>query len=163
VSVLTDRGRAMQVRGVKEVIPAFASGEVYDEERFREMKRENPYFLNDAHGEETVEHQKCEERRGENDDGFLVGYRVPQLSRSFLEGLGKDLINNKGNAKSIVENPKYVSSAPYATDGDLKTDPYDLSFLGSDCGSERGGRRKDLLLENYSSAVPGYTGKRRDV
>ena len=83
----------------------------------------------------------------------FVGFRAVGAnclgSGSFLEGIGREI--TKG---AHFDAPKFVSTAPFATDGNLPTDPYKTAS---------GERKKDLLLENFSSVVPGYTGKRRFI
>ena len=68
---------------------------------------------------------------------------------SFLKEIGEAVTANLSSVCPSMGN--VLSTAPYATDGSLPTDPYK---------SVSGERRKDLLLENFSSVVPGYTGKR---
>ncbi len=83
-----------------------------------------------------------------NDPTDLIGFRANFTSftdQNFLREIGDAV----GASLSSVTIP--CSTAPFATDDNLPTDPY---------RSESGERRKDLLLENFSSVVPGYTGKR---
>ena len=127
VSRLTDNGRAMHIRGKKTVVP-------------------------DNH-EEGNNSERAKRRRDGNIAGNTESPPSPflnndgqDLSKSLLDGLAVDVAKNVQAAKCVA-----VSSSPYATDGNLPTDPY----IAAD-----GHRKKDLLLENYSSVIPGYTGKR---
>jgi len=119
----TDRGRSMHVSGLKR------------KKTCEVVKTSTLCLIPD----------ECFKKCSTTSDGSLTGSNKPfSYSSSFLEGLGKVLVK-----KGIHKSAKYVSTAPYATDGKLPIDPYNLT----------GERRKDLLLENYSSVVPGYTGK----
>ena len=137
VSRLTDNGRAMHIRGKKTVVSS-KHGESADNNSERAKRQKNdgsteltPFLHND--GQDLTK---------------LAGYRSHQggTSKSLLDGLAVDVAKNIQTAKCMA-----VSSSPYATDGNLPTDPY----IAAD-----GHRKKDLLLENYSSVIPGYTGKR---
>jgi len=133
VSRLTDKGRAMHIRGKKTVVPGNHE-EGDDGERAKRPQEEGtdqtPFLHND--GQDLTK---------------LAGYRSRQGSKSLLDGLAIDVAKNVENATKCMA----VSLSPYATDGNLPTDPY----IAAD-----GHRKKDLLLENYSSVIPGYTGKR---
>ena len=132
---LTDNGRAMHIRGKKTLVPDNHE-ESNNSERAKSRKEDGnteqtPFLHND--GQDLTK---------------LAGYRSHQggASKSLLDGLAVDVAKNVQTAKCMA-----VSSSPYATDGNLPTDPY----IAAD-----GHRKKDLLLENYSSVIPGYTGKR---
>ena len=158
VRQLTTYGRSIHIRGRKQTIPAFelaASG--FQKEEHAEIRKENPYALNndyDVCATEDIEFKEqrfSSKSRGKNtfdsnlQNNDYIGFRSHkrEATKSFLAGLGKQIID-KVEAKPIA-----ISVAPYATEGNLPTDPYMTSS---------GERRKDLLLENYSIAVPGYTG-----
>eukprot|EP00559_Dactyliosolen_fragilissimus_P000884 CAMPEP_0184867664 /NCGR_PEP_ID=MMETSP0580-20130426/27457_1 /TAXON_ID=1118495 /ORGANISM="Dactyliosolen fragilissimus" /LENGTH=256 /DNA_ID=CAMNT_0027368087 /DNA_START=82 /DNA_END=852 /DNA_ORIENTATION=+ len=117
----TDNGRSMQVRGLKRM------QEVAENETKASQGSNN---LNNTVKSSIL----CEKLFSSNSH-----------TSSFLANLGKEL------AKENLGATKYVSTAPFATDGNVPTDPYRTA---------NGERRKDLLLENYSCVVPGYTGKR---
>mmetsp|Transcript_42594 Transcript_42594/g.129282 ORF Transcript_42594/g.129282 Transcript_42594/m.129282 type:complete len:194 (-) Transcript_42594:24-605(-) len=133
IDQLTDAGRSMHVRGKKEATRRSVDprGDAAIREGFSGLHDGEDDAFNEVRNDGT-------------DPTNLIGYRSGGMSKSFLSGLGKELAESVGATR-------YVSTAPYATDGDGPTDPYE----GKD-----GQRRKDLLLENFSSIVPGYTGKR---
>ena len=129
LSQLTHNGRSMHVRGLKKIEPRSASNS-------------NVEALPNTVGEDGNT-SKLGSARNPDD---LIGFRTPcGATKSLLSGLGKEL------AKEI-KCTRYVSPAPYATDGNVPTDPY-MTATGE--------RRKDMLVENYSSVVPGYTGTHR--
>ena len=86
----------------------------------------------------------------ERNDGLdlsnLAGYRSQRGGerRSFVDGLAAEVARSFSAPQGVTS-----FSAPYATDGILPTDPY---------VSASGERRKDLILENYRTIIPGYTG-----
>lgn len=136
VSRLSDNGRAMHIRGKKTVVSSKHEESDNNSERAKRHKNDGsteltPFLHND--GQDLTK---------------LAGYRSHQggASKSLLDGLAVDVAKNIQTAKCMA-----VSLSPYATDGNLPTDPY----IAAD-----GHRKKDLLLENYSSVIPGYTGKR---
>ena len=138
VSRLTDNGRAMHIRGKKTVVvPGNHEESDYNCERAKRQKKDGS----------TEQNAPFRHNNGQ-DLTKLAGYRSHQggASKSLLDGLAVDVAKNVQTAKCMA-----VSSSPYATDGNLPTDPY----IAAD-----GHRKKDLLLENYSSVIPGYTGKR---
>ena len=127
---LTDNGRSMQVRGRKR------KSDISNQK----LKTFCPKRDNTGDNQMNIEKTNA-------DPMDLVGFRAHTHGRSsFLDGLGSEI------AKTTNEATKFVSTTPYATDGNLPTDPY--------CINANGDRRKDLLLENFSSVVPGYSGKR---
>ena len=73
----------------------------------------------------------------------FIGFRSKQ--NFFLKDIGKEIANTTNFSSAPV------LTAPFATDENLPTDPYK---------GISGERKKDLLLENFSSVVPGYTGMR---
>jgi hypothetical protein len=82
----------------------------------------------------------------------LIGFRhhTGGHMKSMTAGLGADV------ARSLRRPEKKktgLNSAPFATDGNLPTDPYMTS----------NGRSKDMFMENYKSggAIIGFTGNRR--
>jgi hypothetical protein len=74
----------------------------------------------------------------------FIGFRSNQ--NFFLKEIGKEIANTTNFTSTNI-----VITAPFATDENLPTDPYK---------GASGERKKDLLLENFSSVVPGYTGMR---
>ena len=116
----------------------------YDEEIAQKLRSENPYLY--YSNNENCDKAKMPRRKG-NSNNDLVGFRAHKggAVKGLLSDIGKEI------AQNIYQNNTHVAPAPYATDGNLPTDPY----LSAD-----GQRRKDLLLENFSSVTPGYTGKR---
>ena len=149
IGQMTDAGRSMHVRGKKPIVAAYEKTRLFDLESAARVREENPYTLNDGPAEEegrNVKGEGAEEDIGVSSDFCLVRHRARRdgMSQSFLFGIGAEVA-------SLVGPTSYVSSAPYATAGGGPTDPFELD----------GERRKDLLFENYASAVPGYTGKRR--
>ena len=134
---LTDNGRSMHVRGRKR--------------RASVNKNGISTFNYNSLSENESRNYGSEESCGSNEDLFdFVGFRAVDSSRCksacFLKHIGKEIAKD-----TKFEAPKFVSTAPFATDGNLPTDPYK---------TVSGERKKDLLLENFSSVVPGYTGKR---
>mmetsp|Transcript_12170 Transcript_12170/g.14845 ORF Transcript_12170/g.14845 Transcript_12170/m.14845 type:complete len:280 (+) Transcript_12170:114-953(+) len=154
VHQLTDYGKSMHIRGRKETIPAFEKNNKFDKDVARLIRMENPYLLNEHNGVRTLSDGKIIRHVDEehpandrNDSPYnLVGFRAHKggVMESLLSGLSKEV------AKT-VESKRCVASAPYATGGNLPTDPYKCAD---------GERRKDLLIENFSNTTPGYTGKR---
>ena len=129
LSQLTHNGRSMHVRGLKKIEPRSASNSFVE-----------------AVPHDVEEDDSTSKLRTARNPDDLIGFRTPSgATKSLLSGLGKEL------AKEI-KCTRYVSPAPYATDGNVPTDPY-MTATGE--------RRKDMLIENYSSVVPGYTGTHR--
>ena len=160
IDSLTEKGKSMYVRGKKEVTAMYENAGQYDPN----APRENPYAINSANSnsfERELEireaRMKAEGMKNDNIVGYseglgdMVGFRQnPQGGQqtSMLAGLGKAV------AKSAAfDRPKHIVSAPFATDGNLPTDPYAQS------GGGRG--TKDMFLENFNKSIPGYTGSRR--
>mmetsp|Transcript_4944 Transcript_4944/g.14025 ORF Transcript_4944/g.14025 Transcript_4944/m.14025 type:complete len:241 (-) Transcript_4944:1189-1911(-) len=129
MSRLTDTGRAKHIRGKKTDVPDCEKG----------MKEDEGHSSGDGDATRFL-------RNDGQDLTKLAGYRSTGASQSLLDGLAVDVAKNVKTTNCMA-----VSSSPYATDGNLPTDPY----VAAD-----GHRKKDLLLENYSSVIPGYTGKR---
>ena len=128
-------------RGKKSILPAYEHVRPFDESVAARIRRENPYLLNDVNcGDYGVKVNDAISddpfSRDSALNGSLIGYRSHRggAARSFLDGLGKKV------APVVPPSKHVISPAPYATDGDVPTDPY---------ATEDGGRRKDLLLENY--------------
>ena len=93
----------------------------------------------------TRENEPCckSEENIRKDPTNFIGFRASNVrvtcnDSSFLKDLGDAVVNLR-------------SSASFVTDAVTPFDPYK---------SASGERRKDLLYENFSSVVPGYTGKR---
>uniref|UniRef100_A0A7S2L4T3 Uncharacterized protein n=1 Tax=Leptocylindrus danicus TaxID=163516 RepID=A0A7S2L4T3_9STRA len=144
IDQLTGTGRSMHVRTKKRATPAFEQMRAYNEEIAQKLRSENPYLY--YSNNENCDKAKMPRRKG-NSNIDLVGFRAHKggAVKGLLSDIGKEI------AQNIYQNNTHVAPAPYATDGNLPTDPY----LSAD-----GQRRKDLLLENFSSVTPGYTGKR---
>lgn len=141
INRLTGTGRAMHIRGKKQAVPEFEKESSFDPERARRLREENPYNLNEG----GLDAAQVEFQVNDGKDlSKLAGYRAS--SQSLISGLASEVAKGVKKSKCVT-----VSSSPFATDGNLPTDPY-LSANGE--------RKKDMLLENYSSIVPGYTGKR---
>ena len=138
VEQLTESGRSMHICGKKSTVPAYENVRPFDSSVAARMRRENPYSLNDGDCNNDKEPFSEAHASGEGTtNGNLIGYRAHRggTARSFLAGLGKEV------ALVLPPSKHVIAPAPYATDGDLPTDPYATSD---------GGRRKDMLLENYS-------------
>ena len=133
---LTDNGRSKHVRGKKQITSVNNDSII------------TPNCTSLSHDESG--NDALEETCGLKDSFDFVGFRAVNSSQygstSFLKHIGKEIAKDTN-----FEAPKFVSTAPFATDGNLPTDPYK---------TVSGERKKDLLLENFSSVVPGYTGKR---
>lgn len=131
---LTNNGRSIHVRGRKQRII-----EVEDEDRHR---------VSHETYQQSCTAESTKRPTNESDDPKdLIGFRAKFKSftdPSFLREIGESV-------GALMPNVISCSNAPFATDNNLPTDPYK---------SASGERRKDLLLENFSSVVPGYTGKR---
>ena len=143
VDQLTSGGKSMYVKGKREVKPAFENPNQYDPN----ARRENPYDAQQSAFERELNNRNPPaDSNGDPDN--LIGFRQHNggQQKSFLSGLGKEVARNPDFKK-----PKNVTTAPFATDGNLPTDPY---------ASAKGGRSKDLFVENYSRGMPGYTGRR---
>lgn len=149
IDQLTCTGRSMHVRSKRGSRPAFENVNEYNSGKAELIRRENPYLNSSNLTECKGDHDIVPQRNDGTDLNNLIGYRSHHggIMKSFLSGLSKEV------ATDIYQSNTYVSSAPFATDGDLPTDPY----YYTSCENER---RKDLLLENFSSTTPGYTGKR---
>lgn len=144
VRQLTTYGRSIHIRSKKQTTPAFElAGIGFDESQNVAIRRENPYILLQKNNTKTMNLAQNQSKTNFSGcDG--MGYRSHQggVAKSFLAGLGKQIMD-KVNGKALMP------VAPFATESNLPTDPY-MNALGE--------RRKDLLLENYSIALPGYTG-----
>lgn len=164
---LTFAGRAMHVRSKKSATPAFENVKPYNNEIASQLRyTENPYLLCDRNLKRS-EISDVNFRNDGSDMANLVGYRshhhggttaasahclLSNLSKEMTESIiSNDSASMKSKAFSFSGGLGGIGGAPFATDANLPTDPY----ISSD-----GDRRKDLLLENFSSATPGYTGKR---
>ena len=133
---LTNNGRSIHVRGRKRRTI------ISENEKQPEPKIEDKNTTSIIHNS----------GRSSNHPTDLIGFRAKFTSctdPSFLKEIGEAVTASFSNASPSTTS--IVPSAPYATDVNLPTDPY---------RSASGERRKDLLLENFSSVVPGYTGKR---
>jgi hypothetical protein len=159
IDQLTDKGRGMYVRGKKDVEAMYEQDMRmggYDA-RVGEYVRQtqNPYEivknggmplgvnddpLNDGGG-----------GAGGRGEESLIGFRHHNGGhmKSMTAGLGAEV------ARSLrrPEKKTGINSAPFATDGNLPTDPY----MGPN------GRSKDMFMENYKNggAIIGFTGNRK--
>jgi len=139
INQLNTKGRSMHVRGKKKTTPAFEEASTFNANKALKIKKENPYRLNDGL-DHKIESDTMESTSfNEYNSSFHYNNK-----RSFLSGLVKEIAGN-------IDSIKPVPVAPYATEGHLATDPY-ISSEGERC--------KNMLLENYKCALPGYTGKR---
>jgi len=173
VDQMTVGGKSMYVKGKRDVKPAYENAGQYDERTGAELRGQNPYALN-ASGSAFERYvseatSRCCSLRSQtltsiyrelaisqqqhqpppNPDEELIGFRQHQGGKntSFLKGLGKEVARSKE-----FQKPKNVVTAPYATEGNLPTDPYK---------NANGERSKDMFVENFkSSKMPGYTGRR---
>lgn len=133
---LTNKGRSIHVRGRKRrtITSENIRQHGYSQEDGNIERNERKVNLHDSH-----------------DPRDLIGFRAKFTSctdPAFLKEIGDAVSAALPDISPCLSG---VATAPYATDGNLPTDPY---------RSASGERRKDLLLENFSSVVPGYTGKR---
>jgi hypothetical protein len=141
---LTEKGRRMRVRG-KTMKPPTGEHDNQQRERGGSPGLEsNSPFDKDL---PPLPSQYKEDLQ--QDKSFsLVGCRS-NYSKSIFSALGKGIIAaDKSFAKTTS-----IPSAPFATQANLPTDPYQVAH-----GS---GRQKDMLRENFSPVVPGYTAKWR--
>ena len=128
---LTDHGRCMHVSGRRR--PELKKVEEEDSNNVMETKSAND--------------ESCTVK----DPSDLVGFRV---NFTKLTSTDPSILREVGDV--VAKMPKrmnpndLLSSAPFAT----QVGPIDPYMNAS------GERRKDMLVENYSSVVPGYTGKR---
>lgn len=88
---------------------------------------------------------------GSSNNNFAAGNEHSMLTHNFMKDIAKQLAESPHILEVRCSKSFGSGTAPFATDGNLPTDPYQTAS---------GERRKDLLLENFSSVVPGYTGKR---
>jgi len=144
--------QSMYVRGKKEIKAAYESAGTYDERVGQELRGQNPYTSNEqrevSFEEEVMRQQAKREMSAQQQQQHgLIGFRQHKggQQKSFLADLGKEVARS-----ATFQKPKHVVTAPFATEGNLPTDPY----------AHDGGRSKDLFLENYKGQIPGYTGRR---
>lgn len=133
---LTDKGRSMCIRGKKPKPEMDTTVDTYCTSEPK-VKGSVPSASHDT-----------------NDRDF-VGFRGRVQSCASDPSILKEICDKFNEMKFSGEFGKYkVTTAPYATEGNkLPTDPY-LSSNGNRC--------KNLLVENFTYAVPGYSGKRRN-
>jgi hypothetical protein len=161
---LTNNGRSIHVRGKKRRTVTtnedYALEDLSEEENSLEEERRRK-------STDTISIVDMKRIHGDNssdvDPQDLIGFRGGQFisctkNPIFLKEIGEAVGSSAFlSSKKEGELPYCdsiggsISNAPYASDCNLPTDPYK-------CAS--GERRKDMLLENFSSVVPGYTGKR---
>ena len=158
VKQLTTYGRSIHIRGRRQTVPVFElAAQGFDQGLHDAIQNENPYWLNESHeidpnkdhdNDDTNNDEKQGKKKVMKQDLNFIGYRSHKggAAKSFLTGLGKQIMDK---VQETTAKTSSVTVAPFATEGNLPTDPYMTSV---------GERRKDLLLENYSIAVPGYTG-----
>ena len=149
IDQLNFHGRSMHVRGKKQTKPMFEQDKLshFNPRKAILLRRENPYLLS----EEKDDDDDDDDSIKEEEEISYKGNNSFNSNRSLLAGIAQK-ISKDINFKNPSSLPT-MTPAPFATDGNLKTDPY-MSFDGE--------RRKDLALENYKYAVAGYTGKRQN-
>ncbi len=135
---LTNNGRSIHVRGRKRRTI------VSDDEKQPEHPKK------DEQSSSNMNNNNSTNFNYSDDPTDLIGFRAKFTSFSCTD---PSFLKEVGEAVTAVSplTRGSISTAPYATDGNMPTDPYK---------SASGERRKDLLMENFSSVVPGYTGKR---
>lgn len=142
IDQLTEYGKSIHTRGKSQITPAFESAQPFDAKKAGQVRGENPYALNDGEGSAKIDASRAEE----NDDN-LIGYRSHRggTARSFLAGLGKQVA-----AELPPASQHTVAPGPFATEGNLPTDPY---------ATEDRGRRKDCwkMMQVVLSAL--YTSQ----
>jgi len=156
IDQLTDKGRGMYVRGKKDVEAMYEQdmrmggydARVGDYVR----KTQNPYAINKNGGMPL----RYDEAQGSGAAGTsggeesLIGFRHHKGGhmQPMTAGIGADVMRSLKRPEK-----RTVVTAPYATEGNLPTDPY----------ASKNGRSKDMFLENYKSgeAIVGFTGTRR--
>ena len=141
IDQLNFHGRSMHVRGKKQTKSMFEQDKLspFNSSKAILLRKENPYLLS------AEDHDSIEEGETNNNTHHsLIGNR--SLLTGIAQKISKDL--KFKNPSSLPT----MTPAPFATDGNVKTDPY-MSFDGE--------RRKDLAVENYKYSVAGYTGKRQ--
>jgi len=153
IDQLTDKGRGMYVRGKKDVEAMYEAdmrNGGYDERVGKYVRQtQNPYEIVKNGGMPLgyVETQNVGGGGGGGDS--LIGFRYHQGGhmKSMTAGLGAEV------AKSMRPQKKHLVTAPYATEGNLPTDPW----------ATGNGRSKDMFIENFKSdgAIVGFTGKKR--
>jgi hypothetical protein len=84
---------------------------------------------------------------GVNHASKVVGFRSGSIKLNFSD---PKFLKGVGDAMEKLQK----LNSPFATDISAPFDPYRTAT---------GERRKDLLLENFRSVVPGYTGKRTSI
>jgi hypothetical protein len=155
---LTNNGRSMHVRGRQPRTEK-------QHEREKDDPKGKTSNVNHNHNNNSNDNNNTDSSTRTNgnidDPSDLIGFRANFTSctkdRNFLKEIGEavtaNLTNIHGHGHGHVSSSvcSVVSTAPYATETNLPTDPY----IGAN-----GERRKDLLLENFSSVVPGYTGRK---
>ena len=160
IDQLTDKGRGMYVRGKKDVEAMYEQDMRmggYDARVGEYVKQtQNPYEIV-KNGGMPLRYDDPQNGGGGGGGGgggeeSLIGFRhhTGGHMKSMTAGLGADV------ARSLRRPEKKktgLNSAPFATDGNLPTDPYMTS----------NGRSKDMFMENYKSggAIIGFTGNRR--
>lgn len=141
IEQLTDFGRAIHVRGKKAVTPSFEKDQNYDL-LFAKQQKEGFKFDANSFGKENNSSNDSDQEQKFHYD--LVGFRAYEAG---CVERGKSLIDNLG--AQLLEQFKSGSlSLPISE----QVDPFEVANRG---------RRKDLLLENYSNTTPGYTGNRK--
>ena len=164
IEQLTPAGRSMYVRGKKNSEIMYENAPAYDPNLHHKVEM-NPYNLTGgAYNPNNSSAAPQQPKYLDNGEENLIGYRQHQgggaAYNSLSTGIGSSVLSALGAPPSKPSSGKrYVgaplpSPAPFATDANLKTDPY---------AAPGGGRSKDLFRENYQAGngIPGYTGKRR--
>ena len=146
IDQLNFHGRSMHVRGKKQTKPMFGQDELstFNLRKAILLRGENPCLLSEEKDYDNDNRTGGEEDINNKENYSFIG------NRSLLAGIAQK-ISKDINFKNPSSLPT-LTPAPFATDGNQKTDP---------CVSFDGERRKDFALENYKYAVAGYTGKRQ--
>ncbi len=133
---LTDTGRCMHVRGRKRTVASGGSDG-------------NEKNMNSKEGRSNM--GSMPKQDSIPDPADLIGFRAQSRKFSRTDpSILKDVGDKVAEMTKKINPNDLLSPAPFATEIG-PTDPY---------AGPSGERRRDLLLENYSSVVPGYTGKR---
>jgi hypothetical protein len=133
---LTDKGRSMCIRGKR---PKSDTEATFDPHFKSEMK------------EETFELSASHDTNHSDYIGFRGKVQPCASDPSILKAICEKINESKRSGEFVECN--VTTAAPYATEGNTPTDPY-LSSSGNRC--------KQLLVENFSYVVPGYSGKRKN-
>ena len=152
---LTNKGRSNHVRGRKRRTV------IMDNENNEQEAANSASFDSNDENQISVVAEQQQQNQQQNtscndDPRELIGFRSNFTScctdPNFLRDISEAVTKSNPSPLTMIKSSN-LSTAPYAMDPNLPTDPYKSNDVS-------GERRKDLLLENFSSVVPGYTGKR---